>query len=175
MKVKLQTMHSELKQYKRLLMEAHAAIESLQQQLSQKSTCTLQHGMTPEQEVDYKQTLADRLDLQSLLEKLDLQIQAMEQELRTKDQELNQLHGNQDNLSNEYEGQLQELRNQLLEYQKNETRLLEQSKMDEHWEIRCRELERELGESLDLRSELEQVRKKDTGIFNSPARIMGLN
>ncbi|GJJ73159.1 hypothetical protein EMPS_05517 [Entomortierella parvispora] len=155
MKVKLQTMNSELKQYKRLLLEAQAVIDSLQQQLSQKSNCDLQHGMTAEQEQDYKKAMAERLELRSLLEKLDDQVQALQGKLADKEQELDQMQSNHA-MANEYEAQLDELRNQLLEYQKNETRLLEQSKMDEQWEIRCRELERELGASLDIRSELEQ-------------------
>lgn len=159
MKIKLQTMHSELKQYKRLLMESQAAIDSLQQLLSQKSTCDLQHGMTPEQEQEFKKAMAERQDLRSLLEKLDDQVQSLQAQLAAKEQELDQMQSNHA-LTNEYEAQLDELRNQLLEYQKNETRLLEQSKMDEQWEIRCRELERELGTSLDIRSELEQVKQK---------------
>ncbi|KAG0046642.1 hypothetical protein BGZ83_008212 [Gryganskiella cystojenkinii] len=151
MKVKLQTLHSESKQYKRLLMEAHAAIEALQSQ----QKCDLPHGMTPEQEGEYKAAIAERIDLKSSLKLLSRKIQTLEQQLAHKEQEFqNALQGTQ--ASHQYEEQLQELQSQLLEYQKNETRLLEQSKRDEQWEIRSRELEQELRESLDIRSELEQ-------------------
>ncbi|KAG0364245.1 hypothetical protein BGZ54_007700 [Gamsiella multidivaricata] len=165
LKVKLQTLLSELKQYKRLLMEAHAAIEVLQQQ----KNCDLQHGMSEEQEDEYRNAIAEGLELKSKLKQLSQQMESLEQDLKAKDLELQQLQsrlGEIDaqadviedlkELSGKYEDQIRELHDQLSEYQQNETRLLEKSRVDEGWEARYRELEQKLNASLDIRSELEQ-------------------
>ncbi|KAG0209086.1 hypothetical protein BGX33_005850, partial [Mortierella sp. NVP41] len=166
MKVKLQTMYSELKQYKRLLMEAHAAIEALQ---AQRNTCDLQHGMTEEQEEEYRNAIAEALDLKASLKQLSQRIASLEQQLQSKDSELEQLQsrlGELDLQANtieelkeinaRYEGELEDLHDQLIEYQQNESRLMEKSRLEEGWEARCRELEKELNASLGLRSQLEK-------------------
>ncbi|KAF9922576.1 hypothetical protein FBU30_007311 [Linnemannia zychae] len=165
MKVKLQSVYSELKQYKRLLMEAQAAIEALQAQRN----CELQHGMTEEQEEEYKRAIAEGLDLKSSLKQLSQRIQSMEQQLQAKDSELDQLHsrlGELDSQANninelkklnaQYEGELEALHGQLIELQQNESRFMEKSRVEEGWEARCRELEKERAASLELRSQLKK-------------------
>ncbi|KAF9901299.1 hypothetical protein EC991_006281 [Linnemannia zychae] len=165
MKVKLQTMYSELKQYKRLLMEAHAAIKALQEQRN----CQLQHGMSEDQEEEYRNAIAEALDLKASLKQLSQRISSLEQQLQSKDSELEQLQsrlGELDaqtntieelrDLNARYEGELQEAHDQLIEYQQNESRLMEKSRVEEGWEARCRDLENELNASLGLRSQLEK-------------------
>lgn len=166
MKVKLQTMYSELKQYKRLLMEAHAAIEALQAQRNS----DLQNRMTEEQEEEYRNAIAEALDLKASLKQLSQRIASLEQLLKSKDSELEQLQsrlGELDSQANtieelrelnaRYEGELEELHEQLIEIQQNESRLMEKSRVEEGWEARCRELEKELNASLGHRSQLEKV------------------
>ncbi|KAF9349514.1 hypothetical protein BGX26_012195 [Mortierella sp. AD094] len=168
LKVKLQTLLSELKQYKRLLMEAHAAIEALQAQ----KNCDLHHGMTEEQEEEFRNAIAEARDLKASVKQLSQRIESLEQETKAKDLQLKQLQSRLGDfeaqaetiedlkeLSTKYEDQIRELHDQLSEYQQNESRLLEKSRVDESWEMRCRELEQELSASLELRSELEQVRQ----------------
>ncbi|KAG0353650.1 hypothetical protein BG005_007088 [Podila minutissima] len=154
MKVRLQTMHSELKQYKRLLLEAHAAIEALQNQ----KNCDQQHGMSEEQEEEYRQAIAERLDLKSVLKRLSQQVESLENELRAKEAELQNQIGVCDEQADTIE-ELQRLaekyKSQVQEYQRNESRMLEKSRSDEGWETRCRDLEQDLKVSLELRSELE--------------------
>ncbi|KAG0277456.1 hypothetical protein BGZ95_005913 [Linnemannia exigua] len=165
MKVKLQTMYSELKQYKRLLMEAHAAIEALQAQRN----CDLQHGMTEDQEEEYRNAIAEALDVKASLKQLSQRISSLEQQLQSKDSELEQLQSRlgaldaQANtieelrdLNARYEAEVEELHDQLIEFQANESRLMEKSRVEEGWEARCRELEKELNASLALRSQLEK-------------------
>ncbi|KAG0067799.1 hypothetical protein BGZ89_005670 [Linnemannia elongata] len=165
MKVKLQTMYSELKQYKRLLMEAHAAIEALQAQRNS----DLQNRMTEEQEEEYRNAIAEALDLKNSLKQLTQRIASLEQLLKSKDAELEQLQsrlgelGSQANtieelreLNARYEGELEELHEQLIEIQQNESRLMEKSRVEEGWEARCRELEKELNASQGHRSQLEK-------------------
>ncbi|KAF9152313.1 hypothetical protein BG015_005459 [Linnemannia schmuckeri] len=165
MKVKLQTMYSELKQYKRLLMEAHAAIEALQAQRNS----DLQNRMTEEQEEEYRNAIAEALDLKATLKQLSQQIASLEQLLKSKDTELEQLQsrvGELDSQANtieelrrlnaRYEGELEELHDQLISIQQNESRLMEKSRVEEGWEARCRELEKELNASLGHRSQLEK-------------------
>ncbi|KAK3805059.1 MAG: hypothetical protein JOS17DRAFT_768917 [Linnemannia elongata] len=165
MKVKLQTMYSELKQYKRLLMEAHAAIEALQAQRNS----DLQNRMTEEQEEEYRNAIAEALDLKASLKQLSQRIASLEQLLKSKDSELEQLQsrlGELDSQANtieelrelnaRYEGELEELHEQLIEIQQNESRLMEKSRVEEGWEARCRELEKELNASLGHRSQLEK-------------------
>ncbi|KAF9960434.1 hypothetical protein BGZ72_006970 [Mortierella alpina] len=164
MKVKLQKMHSELKQYKRLLVEAHAAIEALQAQ----KNCDLQHGMTEEQEEDYRNAITETLNLKETLKQLSDRISAMEQEAKIKDLELEDLHarlGELDaqantiedlkDLSGKYEAQIADLQDRLAEYEQNESRMMEKSRADEGWEARCRELDQNLGASIEHRSDLE--------------------
>jgi DNA repair ATPase RecN len=166
MKVKLQTMYSQLKQYKRLLAEAHAAIEALQAQ--RKSD--LQNRMTEEQEEEYRNAIAEALDLKASLKQLSQRITSLEDLLKAKDTELEQLQsrlGELDSQANNieelkelnarYEGELEELHDQLIEIQQNESRLMEKSRVEEGWEARCRELEKELNASLGHRSQLEKV------------------
>ncbi|KAF9128184.1 hypothetical protein BGW39_005287 [Mortierella sp. 14UC] len=165
MKVKLQTMYSELKQYKRLLMEAHAAIKALQEQRN----CQLQHGMSEDQEEEYRNAIAEALDLKTSLKQLSQRVSSLEQQLQSKDSELEQLQsrlGELDAQANtieelrglnaRYVGELEELHDQRIEYQQNESRLMEKSRVEEGWEARCRELEKELNASLGLRSQLEK-------------------
>ncbi|KAF9140776.1 hypothetical protein BGX30_005982 [Mortierella sp. GBA39] len=165
MKVKLQTMYSELKQYKRLLMEAHAAIEALQAQRNS----DLQNRMTEEQEEEYRNAIAEALDLKASLKQLSQRIASLEQLLKSKDAELELLQsrlGELDSQANtieelrelnaRYEGELEELHDQLIEIQQNESRLMEKSRVEEGWEARCRELEKELNASLGHRSQLEK-------------------
>ena len=159
-------MLSELKQYKRLLMEAHAAIEALQAQ----KNCDLQHGMSEEQEDEYRNAIKEGLDLKAALKQLSQRIETMEQETTAKDLELKQLQSRMGeleaqadtiedlkDLSSKYEDQIRDLHDQLSEFQQNESRLMEKSRVEEGWEAKCRELDRELCASLELRSELEQV------------------
>ncbi|KAF8934386.1 hypothetical protein EDD21DRAFT_377196 [Dissophora ornata] len=165
LKVKLQTLLSELKQYKRLLMEAHAAIEALQAQ----KNCDLQHGMSEEQEMEYRNAIKEGLDLKAALKQLSQRIETMELETNAKDLELKQLQSrvgeleaqtdtieDLKDLSAKYEEQIRDLHDQLLDYQQNESRLMERSRVEDGWEAKCRELDRELRSSLELRSELEQ-------------------
>ncbi|KAG0291001.1 hypothetical protein BGZ96_005575 [Linnemannia gamsii] len=165
MKVKLQTMYSQLKQYKRLLMEAHAAIEALQAQRNS----DLQNRMTEEQEEEYRNAIAEALDLKASLKQLSQRVASLEQLLKAKDAELEQLQsrlGELDSQANtieelkelnaRYEGELEELHDQLIEIQQNESRLMEKSRVEEGWEARCRELEKELKASLGHRSQLEK-------------------
>ncbi|KAF9950566.1 hypothetical protein BGZ70_001306 [Mortierella alpina] len=164
MKVKLQKMHSELKQYKRLLVEAHAAIEALQAQ----KNCDLQHGMTEEQEEDYRNAITETLNLQETLKQLSGRISALEEEAKIKDLELEDLHarlGELDtqantiedlrDLTGKYEAQIAELEDRLAEYEQNTSRMMEKSRADEGWEARCRELDKDLGASMEHRSDLE--------------------
>ncbi|ORZ19225.1 hypothetical protein BCR41DRAFT_351783 [Lobosporangium transversale] len=165
LKVKLQTLLSELKQYKRLLMEAHAAIEALQAQ----KNCDLQHGMSEEEEEAYRNAIADALELRTAMKELAERIEALEQENHAKDLELAQLRsrleeledqaGNAEQLKDltaKYEDQIRDLHEQLLRYQQNESRLPEKARVDDGWENRYRELEQELNASHQVRSELEQ-------------------
>lgn len=149
-------MHSELKQYKRLLLEAHAAIEALQNQ----KNCDQQHGMSEEQEEEYRQAIAERMDLKSSLKRLSQQVESLENELRAKEAELQNRIGVADEQADTIE-ELQRLaekyKSQIQEYQRNESRMLEKSLSDEGWEARCRDLEQDLKVSLELRSELEHV------------------
>lgn len=164
MKVKLQKMHSELKQYKRLLVEAHAAIEALQAQ----KNCDLQHGMTEEQEEDYRNAITETLNLKETLKQLSDRISALEEEAKIKDLELEDLHsrlGELDaqantiedlkDLSGKYEAQIADLQLRLAEYEQNESRMMEKSRADEGWEARCRELDAKLGASMKHQSDLE--------------------
>ncbi|KAF9287592.1 hypothetical protein BGZ68_001580 [Mortierella alpina] len=164
MKVKLQKMHSELKQYKRLLVEAHAAIEALQAQ----KNCDLQHGMTEEQEEDYRNAITETLNLKETLKQLSDRISALEEEAKLKDLELEDLHsrlGELDaqantiedlkDLSGKYEAQIADLQLRLAEYEQNESRMMEKSRADEGWEARCRELDAKLGASMKHQSDLE--------------------
>ncbi|KAF9370756.1 hypothetical protein CPB97_002496 [Podila verticillata] len=161
MKVRLQTMHSELKQYKRLLLEAHAAIEALQNQ----KNCDQQHGMSEEQEEEYRQAIAERLDLKTALKRLSQQVESLENELRAKEAELQNQIGAVDEqadtieelqrLAEKYKSQIQEMHGQIQEYQRNESRMMEKSRSEDGWEARCRNLEQDLKVSLELRSELE--------------------
>ncbi|KAF9438123.1 hypothetical protein BGZ76_009654 [Entomortierella beljakovae] len=165
LKIKLQTLLSELKQFKKLLMEAHAAIEALRAQ----KNCELHHGMTEEQEEEFRNSLTEARELKVSLKQLSHRVETLEQEIQSKDSQIKQLQtrlrdyetqsGAAEDfkeLSSKYEDQIRDLRNQLSNYQQNETRLLEKSRVDENWEIRCRELEQDLGASMDIRSELEQ-------------------
>lgn len=157
-------MHSELKQYKRLLLEAHAAIEALQNQ----KNCDQQHGMSEEQEEEYRQAIAERLDLKTALKRLSLQVEGLENELRAKEAELQNQIGAVDEqadtieelqrLAEKYKSQIQEMHSQIQEYQRNESRMMEKSRSEDGWEARCRNLEQDLKVSLELRSELENVR-----------------
>ncbi|KAI1294083.1 hypothetical protein EDD11_008256 [Mortierella claussenii] len=160
----LQKLLSELKKYKGQLEEAHAAIEKFQAQKS----CELQHGMSEEEEQVYRVAIAEGLSLKAAMQNLSQRTEALEQESKIKDLELEQqrlrlteldaqtetLEGFKD-LSAKYEEQINDLHDQLLGYQQNESRLMEKSRVDEGWEARCRELERELEASHVLRSELE--------------------
>ncbi|KAG0304460.1 hypothetical protein BGZ98_005495 [Dissophora globulifera] len=165
LKVKLQTLLSELKQYKKLLAEAHAAIEALQAQ----KNCDLQHGMSEEQEEEFRTAIMEARNLKEALKQLTQQIEALEEESKAKDLEIEQLRsrlGELDaqadtiedlkDLSSKYEDQIRDLQDQLVDYQKNESRMLDKSRIDDGWEARCRELEHELSASLEMRSELEQ-------------------
>ncbi|KAG0202470.1 hypothetical protein BGX28_005020 [Mortierella sp. GBA30] len=164
LKVRLQKMHSDMKQYKQLLEEAHAALEALRAQ----KDCDLQHGMTEEQEDEYRNAITEALDLKATLKQLSGRIDSLEKEAKAKDLELEDLHsrlGELDmqantiedlkELTSKYEGQITQLHDRLTESEQNESRLMEKSRADEGWEARCRELEQELDVSLRLRSELE--------------------
>ncbi|KAG0348377.1 hypothetical protein BG004_005322, partial [Podila humilis] len=169
MKVRLQTMASELRQYKRLLLEAHAAIEALQNQ----KNCDLVHGMSQEQEEEYQQAIAERLDLKSALKQLTQKVQDLESQLRLKGDELqNHLDasdgqagtiGELQGLAAKYKDQIQEMQAQIQQYQRNETRMTEKSQSDEDWEARCRVLEQDLSVSLEVKSELEHALEQARG------------
>ncbi|KAG0266362.1 hypothetical protein BG011_002481 [Mortierella polycephala] len=165
LKVMVQNMRSELKQYKKLLMESHAAIEALQAQ----KNCNLQHGMSEEQEEEYQNAIAEGRKLRTALEHLSERIKSLEEEIKSKDSALEQLQSRLGELdmqantieqlremSAKYEDQIEELQARLHDVQQNESRILEKSRLDEDWDERCRQLERELRASTDLRSRLEQ-------------------
>ncbi|KAF9185159.1 hypothetical protein BGZ51_002930 [Haplosporangium sp. Z 767] len=165
LKVMVQNMRSELKQYKKLLMESHAAIEALQAQ----KDCNLQHGMSEEQEEEYRNAIAESRKLRTTLEHLSERIKSLEEEIKSKDSALEQLQSRLGELdmqadtieqlremSAKYEDQIEELQARFHEVQQNESRMLEKSRLDEDWDERCRQLERELRASTDLRSKLEQ-------------------
>jgi len=141
-------------------MEAHAAIEALQ---AQRKTCDLQHGMTEEEEEEYRNAIAEALDLKASLQKLSSRVASLEQQLRSKDSDLEKLQLQANALEElrelnvRYEGELEELQDQLTGYQQNESRLMEKSRVEEGWEARCRELEKELKASAGLRSQMEKV------------------
>ncbi|KAG0024459.1 hypothetical protein BGZ80_002773 [Entomortierella chlamydospora] len=174
LKVKLQTLASELKQYKRLLQEATAAIKALQAQ----KNCDLHHGMTKVQEEEFRNALAEARDLKASVKQLSQRIESLEQELQAKDLQSKQLQsrlGDFDAQAGTIEGfkdQIRRLQDQLSEHQQSESRLLEKSRVDEGWEMRCRELEQELSASLELRSELEQelsLTRSDRAAFEEEA------
>ncbi|KAF9204957.1 hypothetical protein BGZ49_004666 [Haplosporangium sp. Z 27] len=163
LKIKLQRLLSELRQYKKLLTEAHNAIEALQAQ----KDCEFQHGMTEEQEEEFRNAIAEGRELKASLKQARQQIEYLEQEIKNKDAQLRQVQSELGNfetqveiiekkISSEYEDQIRDLHDQLLQYQENEARMLEKSKTDDGWENRCRQLEQELNASLEHRSDLEQ-------------------
>ncbi|KAF9114044.1 hypothetical protein BGX27_000243 [Mortierella sp. AM989] len=176
LKVKLQTLLSELKQYKRLLMEAHAAIEALQAQ----KNCDLQHGMSEEQEEEFRNAIAEARDLKASVKQLSQRVESLEQESKSKDLLIKQLQSRLGDFETQadtiakYESQIRDLHNQLSDHQQNESRMLEKSRVDEGWESRCRELEHELSASLELRSELEQelsLTRSERAAFEGEANL----
>ncbi|KAG0244473.1 hypothetical protein B0O80DRAFT_436564 [Mortierella sp. GBAus27b] len=150
LKTELQRILSELRQYKELLIRARATIASLEAQ----KNCDLQHGMTEEQEEEFRAAIAERLDLRDRLKQLTEQIEALEQEMLEKDQELEHLRARlaeleaqaemDEDLKAQYEEQIRELQDHIQEYQQNESRLLERPREDEGWKVQCLELEQEL-------------------------------
>ncbi|KAF9397521.1 hypothetical protein BGX21_008781 [Mortierella sp. AD011] len=174
LKIKLQTLASELKQYKKLLQEATAAIKVLQAQ----KNCDLHHGMTKEQEEEFRNALAEARDLKASVKQLSQRIESLEQELQAKDLQSKQLQSRLSDFDAQagsvegFKDQIRRLQDQLSEYQQSESRLLEKSRVDEGWEMRCRELEQELSASLELRSELEQelsLTRSDRAAFEEEA------
>jgi chromosome segregation protein len=149
---------SELRQYKELLIRARATIASLEAQ----KNCDLQHGMTEEQEEEFRAAIAERLDLRDRLKQLTEQVEALEQEMLEKDQELEQLRARlaeleaqaemDEDLKAQYEDQIRELQDLIQEYQQNESRLLERPREDEGWKVQCLELEQELAATQEVRS-----------------------
>lgn len=146
-----------MRQYKELLIRARATIASLEAQ----KNCELQHGMTEEQEEEFRNAIAERLDLRSKLKQLTQQIEAMEQKADAKDSEFQQLQSRleeldaqaeiNEDLRAKYEDQIRELQDQLMEYQQNESRLFERPREDEGWKGQCHELEQELVATQEVR------------------------
>ncbi|KAF9986943.1 hypothetical protein BGZ65_005633 [Modicella reniformis] len=165
LKVQLQIKLSELRQLKKLLREAHAAIRELQAQ----KNCDLQHGMTDEQEEEFRNAIAERLGLRAKLKQLAQMIEALEREMNAKDSEILQLQSRLDeldmpaeiieDLKAKYEDQIGDLQDQLLEYQQNGSHMFDNPKADESWRTRCQELEHELAASQE---ELLQARSEMT-------------
>jgi chromosome segregation ATPase len=116
--------------------------------------------MTEEQEEEFRNAIAERLELIAKVKQLTQRIEAMEQEANAKDSELLQLRSrlgeldaqleDTEELKASYEDQIRELQDQLMEYQQNESRLYERPREDEGWKVQCHELEQELAASQEV-------------------------
>lgn len=131
-----------MKQYRELLIRARATITALEAQ----ATCELQHGMTEEQEKEFRNAVSEKLELIR-------QMDAMKLEANTRDLKLLYLWSrleDAEELKTKYESQIKELQRQLMVYRRNESCLFERPRGDESWKTQCDELEQDLVASREV-------------------------
>ncbi|KAG0225555.1 hypothetical protein BGW41_004664 [Actinomortierella wolfii] len=151
MKVKLQTMHSELKQYKRLLLEAHAAIEALQ---AQQKICDLEHGMSEAEQKEYQRALQESKELKNVLKELNEQLQEMEQEAKSNENEIATLQSQAKDfelLQRQYEDRIQKLNEELDEAGKQG---FEEAQI---WKDRYMKLQQEADDAYTAKAHMEKA------------------